>query len=79
MPVKKERNVRHLLRRTEFIDRQSRVDELMGLTTFADIVDNILGTAAHRLPAPPSVVFQNTGEDDNWRRGQEVVTSEAES
>ena len=73
MPVKNERNVRHLLRRTEFIDRQSRVDELMGLTTFADIVDNILGTAANPLPSPPSVIFQNTGEDDNWRRGQELA------
>ena len=73
MPGKNERNVRHLLRRTEFIDRQSRVDELMGLTTFADIVDNILGTAANPLPSPPSVVFQNTGEDDNWRRGQELA------
>ncbi len=69
MPLKNERNVRHLLRRTEFIDRQSRVDELMGLNTFADIVDNVLDVPSN----PPPVVFQNTGEDDNWRRGQELA------
>ena len=28
MPTKNERNVRHLLRRTEFVDRQARVDRL---------------------------------------------------
>ncbi len=69
MPLKNERNVRHLLRRTEFIDRQSRVDELMALASFEAIVDNILDVPAN----PPSVVFQNTGEDDNWRRGQELA------
>jgi uncharacterized protein (DUF1800 family) len=73
VPLKNEANVRHLLRRTEFIDRQSRVEELMGLDTFADIVDNIIGTSANPLPNPPSLVFQNTGEDDNWRRGQELA------
>lgn len=69
MPSKNERNVRHLLRRTEFIDRQSRVDELMALDSFEDIVDNILDVS----PNPPSLVFQNTGDDENWRRGQELA------
>ena len=31
VPARTEENVRHLLRRTEFVDRQSRVDELMAL------------------------------------------------
>lgn len=69
MPELNERNVRHLLRRTEFIDRQARVDELLASSSLAAAVDNILDVPAN----PPSVVYQRTGEDDNWRRGQELA------
>lgn len=69
MPQKTERNVRHLLRRTEFVDRNDRVHELMALPTFADIVDDILDVPA----TAPSVVFQNNGDDQNWYRGQELA------
>ncbi len=69
MPQLNERNVRHLLRRTEFIDRQERVDELMQSTSFAAAVDNILDVPA----SPPSVVYQTTDPDQNWRRGQELA------
>jgi uncharacterized protein (DUF1800 family) len=69
VPQLNERNVRHLLRRTEFVDRQERVDELMQSTSFAGAVDNVLDVP----PNPPSVVYQTTDPDEDWRRGQELA------
>jgi uncharacterized protein (DUF1800 family) len=69
VPALNERNVRHLLRRTEFVDRASRVTELLGLGSFAAAVDNILAVPAN----PPSVVYQTTNPDEDWRRGQELA------
>ncbi len=69
MPQLNERNVRHLLRRTEFVDRESRVAELMQSTSFAGAVDNVLDVPAN----PPSVVYQTTDPDEDWRRGQELA------
>ena len=63
MPALTESNVRHLLRRTEFVDRPARVAELLALTTFDEAVDNVMATAAN----PPSVVFDPG--DSNWERG----------
>ena len=69
MPQLNERNVRHLLRRTEFVDRQSRVDELLQAESFAAAVDNVLDVPTN----PPSVVFQETDPDKNWHRSQELA------
>lgn len=68
MPALNEDNVRHLLRRTEFVDRQSRVDELLALADIGAAVDNIMATPAN----PPSVSFTAPANED-WRRGQELV------
>ncbi len=67
MPAFNEANVRHLLRRTEFVDRPARVAELLALPTFEAAVDNVLATEVN----PPSVVFR--AEDRNWRRGEHLT------
>ena len=50
-PALNEANVRHLLRRTEFVDRNERVTELLALGSIANAVDNVLAVPAN----PPSV------------------------
>lgn len=57
-----EPRIRHLLRRTEFVDRQARVDELMALGSIEDAVDNVMATAS------PSLIPLGSGE--NWEQGQ---------
>ena len=55
----------HLLRRTEFVDRRDRVDELVPLS-LEDAVDNVLAVPGN----PGSVSF--SGSDD-WRRGEQLT------
>jgi uncharacterized protein (DUF1800 family) len=71
MPALNETNVRHLLRRTEFVDRSSRVTELLAMEllamgSMAAAVDDVLDVAAN----PGSVTFRRSGE---WRRQQEMA------
>ncbi len=66
MPELNESNVRHLLRRTEFVDRETRVDELLALGSIGAAVDDILAVGAD----PPSVTFR--AEDENWHRGEHL-------
>jgi uncharacterized protein (DUF1800 family) len=65
-PALTEANVRHLLRRMEFVDRNERVTELLALGSIANAVDNVLAVPAN----PPSVVFTTT---ENWERGEELT------
>ncbi len=67
-PPLNETNVRHLLRRTEFVDRPHRVAELLGLGTIEAAVENILAVAA----TPPSVTF-SASADREWERGQDIT------
>jgi hypothetical protein len=67
-PPLTESNVRHLLRRTEFVDRPQRVDELMRLGSIAAAVADILAVASH----PPSVQFTAPADRD-WERGRELT------
>jgi uncharacterized protein (DUF1800 family) len=62
-----EVNVRHLLRRTEFVDRPHRVAELLGLADIDAAVANVLAVN----PAPPSVVFTAPADRD-WERGRDL-------
>jgi uncharacterized protein (DUF1800 family) len=68
-PPLTESNVRHLLRRTEFVDRPQRVDELMGLGSIAAAVADILAVASRD---PPSVQFTAPADRD-WERGRELT------
>ncbi len=68
MPALNPANVRHLLRRTEFVDRPSRVDELMSAGDIAGAVDNVMAVAAN----PPSASFAGISVEDNWHRGQRL-------
>ncbi len=63
-----EANVRHLLRRTEFVDRPARVTELLGLGSMAAAVDNVMDV----LSAPPNVAFTAPADQD-WQRGVELT------
>ena len=65
MPDLNEANVRHLLRRTEFVDRPDRVAELLGAGSIAAAVDNVMAVASN----PPSASFDGVPADENWRRG----------
>ncbi len=67
-PSLTEANVRHLLRRTEFVDRPHRVAELMGLNSIDAAVANVLAVAA----SPPSVTFTAPADRD-WERGQDLT------
>jgi uncharacterized protein (DUF1800 family) len=67
-PPLTEANVRHLLRRTEFVDRPHRVAELMGLGSIADAVADVMAVAAN----PPSVAFTAPADRD-WERGQDLT------
>ncbi|HUV19190.1 MAG TPA: DUF1800 family protein [Ilumatobacteraceae bacterium] len=63
-----EANVRHLLRRTEFVDRPDRVAELLELADIDAAVANILAVN----PAPPSVTFTAPADRD-WERGRDLT------
>ncbi len=67
-PPLTETNVRHLLRRTEFVDRPHRVAELLTLDSMAEAVDDVLSVAAF----PPSVTFTASADRD-WERGQDLT------
>jgi len=67
VPALNESNVRHLLRRTEFVDRPARVAELTALSSIEAAVDNVMATDAN----PPSVAFRPG--DSNWRRGEHLT------
>ena len=64
MPSKSD--IEHLLRRTEYVARAPRVNELKVLPTIGDAVDNILSAPAN----PPSLTFTET---ENWQRGEELT------
>jgi uncharacterized protein (DUF1800 family) len=63
-----EANVRHLLRRTEFVDRPHRVAELLELADIDAAVANILAVD----PTPPSVIFTAPADRD-WERGRDLT------
>lgn len=67
MPIG-EANARHLLRRTEFVDRTSRVDAIKNLTV-AQAVDNVIATAAG------SAGQLNLGSGEYWQQGQNMTRS----
>ena len=66
MPALNESNVRHLLRRTEFVDRSDRVSELLALGSIEAAVDNVLAIDT----TPPTVTF---AESKPWRKGEELL------
>ena len=67
-PPLTEANVRHLLRRTEFVDRPHRVAALMGLGSIEAAVADVLAVPAN----PPSVTFTSPADRD-WERGQDLT------
>ena len=67
-PPLTEANVRHLLRRTEFVDRPHRVAELLDLGSIEAAVANVLAVAS----VPPSVAFTAPADRD-WERGQDLT------
>jgi len=67
-PALTDSNLRHLLRRTEFVDRPSRVTELIGAGSIDAAVENILAVTAN----PPSVTFTSPADRD-WERGQDLT------
>ena len=52
-------DIEHLLRRTEFVARPSRVAELVALPTIEAAVENVLAVVA----GPGTIPFT---EDENW-------------
>ena len=67
-PPLNEANVRHLLRRTEFVDRPHRVSELMAMESIDAAVADVLAVSAN----PPSVTFTAPANRD-WERGQDLT------
>jgi uncharacterized protein (DUF1800 family) len=67
-PPLTEANVRHLLRRTEFVDRPHRVSELMAMESIDAAVADVLAVSAD----PPSVTFTAPADRD-WERGQDLT------
>ena len=65
MPTLNESNVRHLLRRTEIVDRPDRVTHLLSLATIEDAVDDVMNVPAN----PPSASFAGVPADSNWQKG----------
>jgi uncharacterized protein (DUF1800 family) len=59
-------DIEHLLRRTEFVARASRVSELMALPNIGAAVDNVLAVPVN----PPSVTLT---EPTNWERGEQLT------
>lgn len=64
MPSKSD--IEHLLRRTEFVARPSRVDELLALDTIEEAVDNVLAVVQDPGTIPLT-------EIENWQRGEELT------
>ena len=67
-PALTDSNLRHLLRRTEFVDRPNRVAELTGVGSIEAAVSNILAVNAN----PPSVTFTSQANRD-WERGRDLT------
>ena len=67
-PPLTEGNVRHLLRRTEFVDRPERVAQLLDLGSIEAAVDDVLAVPI----SPPSVAFTAPADRD-WERGQDLT------
>jgi len=67
-PPLTEGNVRHLLRRTEFVDRPERVAQLLDLGSIEAAVDDVLAVPI----SPPSVTFTAPADRD-WERGQDLT------
>jgi len=65
VPTLNESNVRHLLRRTEIVDRPDRVTHLLSLATIEDAVDDVMNVPAN----PPSASFAGVPADSNWQKG----------
>jgi uncharacterized protein (DUF1800 family) len=65
VPTLNEANVRHLLRRTEIVDRPDRVARLLTLGTIEAAVADVMNVPAN----PPSASFDGVPADSNWRRG----------
>ena len=65
MPTLNEANVRHLLRRTEFVDRPERVRLLLSLGSIEDAVADVMAVPTD----PPSASFDGIAADSNWQRG----------
>ncbi len=65
MPELNESNVRHLLRRTEIVDRPNRVEHLLSLGTIDAAVDDVMNVPAN----PPSASFSGVPADSNWQQG----------
>lgn len=59
-------DIEHLLRRTEYVARPERVDELLGKADIEECVDDVLATPSN----PPSVTFK---QSQNWQRGVELT------
>ena len=66
MPTLDEANVRHLLRRTEFVDRTPRVRELLASGSIDAAVDDVMAVPAN----PPAVRFTRSGQ---WQRQEELA------
>ncbi len=69
MPTLNEANVRHLLRRTEIVDRPDRVAHLLTLGTIDAAVDDVMNVPAN----PPSASFAGVPADSNWQQGQRLA------
>ncbi len=65
MPALNEVNVRHLLRRTEVVDRPQRVAALRSLPSFEAAVDDVMNVAAD----PPTATLDGPEGSEEWRRG----------
>lgn len=65
MPTFNEANVRHLLRRTEIVDRPDRVRHLLTLGSIENAVDDVMNVASD----PPSASFDGVPTDSAWQQG----------
>jgi uncharacterized protein (DUF1800 family) len=57
----------HLLRRTEFVVRPSRLAELQALPTLAQVVDNVINIGLNGSPALPAY-FQSEDTASSWNQ-----------
>ncbi|MEP1124904.1 MAG: DUF1800 family protein [Ilumatobacter sp.] len=65
MPALDEGNVRHLLRRTEVVDRPQRVAALLALPSLEAAVDDVMNVVAD----PPTATLDGPEGSEEWRRG----------
>jgi len=65
MPTFNEANVRHLLRRTEIVDRPERVEYLLSLGSIEYAVADVMEVPAN----PPSASFDGIPADSGWQQG----------